>query len=207
MSWSQRIAGLIFAIVLGVAIGIVLFTSSKSDTVHSPEDIAGQWQCTISDANLGESMLSNAGFTDVRMDAVQDKSFRYVVLAEFTADGTYRFSFDHDATAQNVAAFFTSAFADLYQARADFAAETANMSEAEFKTYLAQVNGKADFDTFFTEVSSYASTGTETYDSGKFSFNSGNTAKFGKNTANYTLSDDALTLEFSDVTMCLERID
>ena len=206
MSWSQRIGGLLFAAIIGIVIGVVLFNTSKSDTVHTPEDIAGQWQCTISDSNLGETMLTNAGFTDARLDCVQDKSFRYVVLAEFTADGTYTFSFDHDATAGNVTDFFTAAFADLYEARATFAPETTEMSETEFQEYLAQVNEKDDFATYFAEVSSYTASGVESYDSGDFSFKSGDTAKFGRNSANYSLADDILTLEFSDVTMVLNRV-
>ena len=203
MKNAHRFSGLLFAVIVGVVIGVILFSTSFGKAIHTPKDIAGKWQCTVASESMGTTMLTNAGFSEEELELIQDKSFRYVVLAEFTEQGAYTFSFQYDLTGQNVVSLFEGAFADLYEGRALYGAES--MSEAEFQAYYAKERGAASFEALFAELSNYELSGVSEYDSGKFSFKNDEQMVVGSNTARYTLTNDILTLQFSDVTMALAK--
>lgn len=211
MKWSQRIFGLIAAAIVGFIVGVIILFSPKGDANITTEDLAGTWNCVISDTSIGSTLLTNAGFTDEELALISDKSFCYMVIAEFDNEKSYSLAFDYDVTAQYVADLFSNAFDDLYAGRADlsesYGQDLSPLSEEEFRQLYAQRRGAADFDSLFAEMSAYEFSGISVYDSGSYKIKDAERITFNSGNANYIYSDGHLTLEFSDVTMELTRVE
>ena len=140
--------------ILGVA--IVLAVRYGGDLIAEAtmgpkiEELSGVWHCMEDNSYDAQDLLEIADFYEEELAVIGENPLNLVKLVEFRQDRTYRFSYDVDASKEQVRQFYAAALDDLYENRADLAEvygdEVVVLTRDEFMQTYAEFYGMANYD-------------------------------------------------------------
>ncbi len=200
-----------FAALLLIVVMVLSFGACES-TADKMEALAGTYTLVSPDDGTEAKYLLEYIEADEAEIALADlNSMSFVQSVYFSADGSYYFAYDGEATKEYVKAFYEGYFADLYENRTslndvyDFSFD--DLSEEEFyELYACDIYAResyADLIDYLTENAYLYDTLSEPWESGTYTIRSGHiectvTGESKAETLGYELDGNTLTLIYSD---------
>ncbi len=142
---------------------LLLLTGCKSQVeveaeVHNA--LRGSWSANIScSPQTTADLLDNIDLYDEERELIDMNGPELVKIARF-ADGEYRFEVDTAAVRENVRTFYGAVFSALYENRTKlntlYKKTFDDMSQADFKTFYAELYGYADYETMLDALADEA---------------------------------------------------
>ena len=126
------------------------------------EELVGTWQMTAQDsADEVTYLMDWMDLYDEERALVDMNSLNYVLVAEFTADGNYSFTYDAEANKACVSEFYHGVMDALYEGRATlselYETDLEAMTREEFnKFYAEDVYGMESYDALMEELAAGA---------------------------------------------------
>ncbi len=182
------------------------------------EALVGRWEFTMTDSQeQAVQLLELSDFYPEEISICKGVALKSVKVVEFSADGTYAFSFDVEKTKACVRAFYAECFQLLYAQRdslsASYETDFSAMSQEEFFQMYAQMYEQQSMDALLDLLAenAYAYEELVRYETGTFrvlgkqircNAEGGDEAE----TMGYALDGDQLTLEYIDGEEVYQRV-
>lgn len=197
---------------LALLLATLLVLSLTACDLDFKGKIVGSWTCRIEDTEENRNaLMETIELYEEEIALVNTPLYTEKTLT-FNEDGTYTFSEEAEGVKKYVRTFYKDLFEDLYQGRDTIAtlyegADLSQLTEEEFYQFYAELYTYETFDKLLDALSEsvYDYDSFEPYETGTFTVGSDKIVfdadgDEGDGSVEYSVSDDTLTIEYSDST-------